>query len=163
MNRDLLIGITAFGVASAAITVSALAAAPHGHARTTTALQASLNYCSHQTGGQGKTAPAFQRCMAARGYQLASTLRAATTAARQGVVIQQAAASWYPFHVEVSVGSVSSDPTPSAPAYSNQDMLNDLQRMNDSIAAAAQQNNAAMEAATQNQVLFNTVYFPANN
>jgi hypothetical protein len=36
-------------------------------------------------------------------------------------------------------------------------------RMNDSIAAAAQQNNAAMEAATQNQVLFNTVYFPANN
>ena len=76
---------------------------------------------------------------------------------------QQAAASWYPFHVEVSVGSGGSDPTPSVPAYSNQDMLNDLQRMNDSIAAAAQQNNAAMEAATQNEVLFNTVYFPANN
>jgi hypothetical protein len=54
MNRNLLIGITAFGVVSAATTVSALAAAPHGHARTTTALRASLNYCSHQTGGAEK-------------------------------------------------------------------------------------------------------------
>ena len=51
MYRNLLIGITAFGVVSATTTVSALAAAPNGHARTTTAVQASLNYCSHQTGG----------------------------------------------------------------------------------------------------------------
>jgi len=162
MNKNLLIGITVFGVVSTATAVSALAAAHHGQARTTTALQASLNYCSHLTGGQKRTAPAFQQCMATRGYQLASTLRAAAT--RQQVPTHQAAANWqYPFSIEVTAGSVSSDPTPSAPAYSNQDMLNDLQRMNDANAAAAQQNNAAMEAATQNEVLFNTVYFPANN
>ena len=160
MNRNFLIG-TAFGVVSAATTVSALAGAPHVHARTATAPQASLNYCSHQTGGQRKTAPAFQQCMAARGYQLASNLRAVTAGARQRVVTPQAAASWSPFHVEVSVGSVSSDPTPSS-SYSTQDMINDIQRMNDTNAAAQQQNNAAMEAATQNEVLFNTVYFPAN-
>jgi len=163
MNRNFLIG-TAFGVVSAATTVSALAGAPHVHARTATAPQASLNYCSHQTGGQRKTAPAFQQCMAARGYQLASNLPAVTAGARQRVVTPQAAASWSPFHVEVSVGSVgsvSSDPTPSS-SYSTQDMINDIQRMNDTNAAAQQQNNAAMEAATQNEVLFNTVYFPAN-
>ena len=85
----------------------------------------------------------------------------ATAGARQRIVTQQATASWSPFHVEVSVGSVSSDPTPS-PSYSTQDMINDIQRMNDTNAAAQQQNNAAMEAATQNEVLFNTVYFPAN-
>jgi hypothetical protein len=163
MTRNLLIGITAFGFVSAATTASALAAPAHAHPRTTTAVQASLNYCSHQTGGQKRTAPAFQQCMGARGYQLASHVRATAAAARQRVVTQQAAASWSPFSFEVSVGGGSSEPTPSAPSYSNQDMLNDLQRMNDTIAAAAQQNNAAMEAATQNQVLFNTVYFPANN
>jgi pimeloyl-ACP methyl ester carboxylesterase len=91
MTRNLLIGIAAVGVISATTTVSALAST--AHARTTTAVQASLNYCSHQTGGQRKTAPAFQQCMATRGYQLASTLRAATAAARQRVVIQPAAAS----------------------------------------------------------------------
>jgi hypothetical protein len=163
MNRNLLIGITAFGVVSAATTVSALAAAPHGQARTTTAVQASLNYCSHQTGGQSRTAPAFQQCMGARGYQLASHLRAAAAATRRQVVTRQAAASWSPFHAEISVGGASSDPTPIAPSYSNQDMLNDIQRMNDTIAAAAEQNNEASAAATQNEVLFNTVYFPANN
>jgi hypothetical protein len=163
MTRNLLIAITAFGVVSAATTVSAFAAAAHGHPRTGTALQASLNSCSHQTGGQKRSAPAFQQCMATHGYQLASTVRA-TAAARQRVVTQQATASWYPFHVEFgSSSSASSDPTPSAPAYSNQDMLNDIQRTNDANAAATAQNNAAMEAATQNQVLFNTVYFPPNN
>jgi hypothetical protein len=130
MNRNLLIGITAFGVVSAATTASALAAAAHAHPRTTTALQASLNYCSHQTGGQSRT---------------------------------QAAASWFPFQIEVGSGSVSSEPTPSAPAYSTQDMLNDMQRTNDANAAATEQNNAASAAATQTEVLFNTVYFPANN
>ena len=161
MNINFLIGITAFGVVSATTTVSSLAGTPHAHGRTATALQASQNYCSHQTGGQRKTAPAFQQCMAARGYQLASSLRAVTAAARQRVVTQQATASWFPFHVEVSVGSVSSDSTPT-PSYSTEDMINDIQRMNDTNAAAQQQNNAAMEAATQNEVLFNTVYFPAN-
>ena len=63
MTRNLLIAITAFGVVSAATTVSAFAAAAHGHPRTATALQASLNSCSHQTGGQKRTAPAFQQCM----------------------------------------------------------------------------------------------------
>ena len=62
MTRNLLIGIAAVGVISATTTVSALART--AHARTTTAVQASLNYCSHQTGGQRKTAPAFQQCMA---------------------------------------------------------------------------------------------------
>jgi hypothetical protein len=102
--------------------------------------------------------------MGARGYQLASTLRA-TAAARQRVVTQQAAAaSWAPFTVEFgSSSSASSDPTPSAPAYSNQDMLNDIQRANDANAAATEQNNAAAAAATQTEVLFNTVYFPPNN
>src|SRR6516165_2369699 len=130
MTRNLLIAITAFGVVSAATTVSAFAAAAHGHPRTVTALQASLNSCSHQTGGQKRTAPAFQQCMATHGYQLASTLRAA---ARQRVVTQQAAvASWAPFRVEFgSSSSASSDPTPIAPSYTNQDMLNDIQRTND--------------------------------
>jgi hypothetical protein len=160
MNRNLLIGVTAFGLLSAATTVSAFAATVHKHPSTTTALQASLNSCSHQTGGQKRTAPAFQQCMATHGYQLASTLRAA---ARQRVVTQQATASWPAFSVEFGSSSVSSDPTPSAPAYSNQDMLNDIQRMNDANAAATEQNNAAAAAATQTEVLFNTVYFPANN
>src|SRR6516162_6509938 len=104
MTRNLLIAITAFGLVSASTTVSALAATAHARARTTTALQASLNSCSHQTGGQKRTAPAFQQCMGARGYQLASTLRA-TAAARQRVVTQQASASWYPFHVEFGSSS----------------------------------------------------------
>jgi hypothetical protein len=99
--------------------------------------------------------------MGARGYQLASTLRAT---ARQRVVTQQATASWAPFTVEFgSSSSASSDPTPSAPAYSTQDMLNDIQRTNDANAAATEQNNAAAAAATQTEVLFNTVYFPPNN
>jgi hypothetical protein len=80
MNSNHLIGIIAFGVVTAATTVSALAGTLHGHPRTTTALQASLNSCSHQTGGQSRTAPAFQQCMAARGYQLASHVRAAAAA-----------------------------------------------------------------------------------
>jgi hypothetical protein len=163
MNRNLLIGITAFGIVSAAGTVSALAGTAHGHPRTGTALQTSLNYCSHQTGGRSRTAPAFQQCMGARGYQLASHVRAAAAAARQQVVTQQAAASWYPFRIEFGSGGGSSDPTPSAPAYSNQDMLNDIQRTNEANAAATDQNNAAMAAATQTEVLFNTVYFPPNN
>ncbi len=71
--------------------------------------------------------------------------------------------SWPAFHVELGSSSVSSDPTPSAPAYSNQDMLNDLQRTIDANNAATDQNNAAMAAATQTEVLFNTVYFPPNN
>jgi len=162
MNSNLLIGVTAFGFVSVATTVSAFAATVHKHPPTTTALQASLNACSHLTGGQKRTAPTFQQCMATRGYQLASTVRA-TMAARQPAATQHAAASWPAFHFEVGSGDVSSDPTPSAPAYSNQDMLNDLQRMNDANAAATAQNNAAMEAATQTQVLFNTVYFPPNN
>jgi hypothetical protein len=162
MNRNLLIGFTAFGLVSAATTASAFAAAAHGHPRAVTAVQASLNYCSHQTGGQKRTAPGFQQCMATRGYQLASTLRA-TAAARQRVVTQQATASWPAFHFSVGSGDVSSDPTPSAPAYSNQDMLNDLQRTTDANNAATDQNNAAMAAATQTEVLFNTVYFPPNN
>jgi hypothetical protein len=162
MNRNFLIGVTAFGLVSAATTVSAFAGTVHKQPRTTTALQASLNSCSHQTGGQKRTAPAFQQCMAKRGYQLASTLRATATA-RQRVATQQATASWPAFQVEFGSSSVSSDPTPSAPAYSNQDMLNDLQRMNDANAAATEQNNAAMAAATQTEVLFNTVYFPPNN
>ena len=54
MNRNLLIGITAFGLVSATTTVSALAVTPH--VQTTTALQASLNYCTYQTGGQNRTA-----------------------------------------------------------------------------------------------------------
>ena len=66
MNRNLLIGITAFGLVSATTTVSALAVTPH--VQTITALQASLNYCTYQTGGQNRTAPAFQQCMATRGY-----------------------------------------------------------------------------------------------
>src|SRR6516165_10142636 len=116
MTRNLLIAITAFGLVSASTTVSALAATAHARARTVTALQTSLNYCSHQTGGQKRTAPTFQQCMGARGYQLASTLRAT---ARQRVVTQQATASWAPFTVEFgSSSSASSDPTPSAPAYS---------------------------------------------
>jgi hypothetical protein len=157
MNRNLL--STAFSLVSAATTASAFAAA-HAHPRTVTAVQASLNYCSHQTGGQKRTAPGFQQCMATRGYQLASTVRAA---ARQRVVTQQATASWSPFQVEFGSSSVSSDPTPSAPAYSNQDMLNDMQRTIDANNAATDQNNAAMAAATQTEVLFNTVYFPPNN
>ena len=167
MTRNLLIGITAFGLVSAATTASALAAPAHAHPRTTTALHASLNYCSHETGGQSRTAPAFQQCMGARGYQLASHVRAAAAAAaRQQVVLQQAATSWSPFHFEISVGggsSSSSDPTPITPAYSNQDMLDDMQRTNAANAAAQDQVNAAAAAATQNMVLFNTVYFPANN
>ena len=166
MTRNLLIGITTFGLVSAATTASALAAPAHAHPRTTTALQASLNYCSHETGGQSRTAPAFQQCMGARGYQLASQVRAAAAAAaRQQVVTQQAVASWSPFSIGVSIGggSSSSDPTPSTPAYSNQDMLDDMQRTNAANAAAQDQVNAAAAAATQNMVLFNTVYFPANN
>ena len=103
MNRNLLIGFTAFGLVSAATTASAFAAAAHGHPRAVTAVQASLNYCSHQTGGQKRTAPGFQQCMATRGYQLASTLRA-TAAARQRVVTQQATASWPAFHFSVGSG-----------------------------------------------------------
>jgi hypothetical protein len=162
MNRNLLIGVTAFGFVTVVTTVSTFAGTVHTHPRVTTALQASLNSCSHQTNGQKRTAPAFQQCMGAHGYQLASTVHAAA-AARRRVVTQQTAASWPAFQFSVGTGDVSSDPTPSAPAYSNQDMLNDLQRMNDANAAAAQQNNAAMEAATQTEVLFNTVYFPPNN
>jgi hypothetical protein len=162
MNRNLLIGVTAFGFVSVATTLSAFAGTVHKHPRATTALQASLNYCSHQTGGQNRTAPAFQRCMGARGYQLSSTVRTAAVA-RPRIVTQQATASWPAFHFAIGSGDVSRDPTPSAPAYSNQDMLNDLQRINDANAAATAQNNAAMEAATQTEVLFNTVYFPPNN
>ena len=164
MTRNLLIGITAFGLVSAATTASALAATAHARARTGTALQTSLNYCSHHTGGQKRIAPAFQQCMATRAYQLASTLRA-TAAARQRVVTQQAAAtSWPPFfQVEFGGSSASSDSTPSAPVYSNQDMLNDMQRTIDANNAATDQNNAAAAAATQTEVLFNTVYFPPNN
>jgi hypothetical protein len=161
MNRNLLIGVTAFGFVTVASTAFAFAATVHKHPPTTTALQASLNSCSHLTGGQKRTAPAFQQCMGARGYQLASTVRAA--AARPRVGTQQATASWSPFHVEFGSSSVSSDPTPSAPAYSNQDMLNDMQRTIEANNAATDQNNAAMAAATQNEVLFNTVYFPPNN
>ncbi len=65
MNRNLLIAIAAFGLVSTATTVGALAAA-HGQARATTALQASVNSRSQQTGGQSRTAPAFQQCMATR-------------------------------------------------------------------------------------------------
>jgi hypothetical protein len=162
MNRNLLIGVTAFGFVTVATTVSAFAGTVHKHPRAITALQASLNSCSHQTGGQNRTAPAFQQCMGAHGYQLARTLHAAA-AVRQRGVTQQTAASWPAFSFSVGSGDVSSDPTPSAPAYSNQDMLNDMQRTNDANAAATQQNNAAMEAATQTEVLFNTVYFPPNN
>src|SRR3974390_935818 len=88
MTRNLLIGITAFGIVSAATTLCAPAATTHAHARASTALQASLNSCSYQTGGQKRTAPAFQQCMATRGYQLASHVRA-TAANRQQVVTQQ--------------------------------------------------------------------------
>ena len=163
MTRNLLIAITAFGVVSATTTVSAFAAAAHGHPRTVTALQASLNSCSHQTGGQKRIAPAFQQCMGARGYVLASTLRA-TAAGRQRVVTQQAAvANWAPFSIEFgSSSSASSDPTPSAPAYSTQDMLNDIQSANAANAAATEQNNEAAAAATQTEYLFNNVYFPPN-
>ena len=159
MNRNLLIGFTAFGLVGAATTASAFAAAAHAHPRTVTAVQVSLNYCSHQTGGQKRTALAFQQCMATRGYQLASTVRAT---ARQRIVTQQATASWSPFQVEFGSSSVSSEPTPSAPVYSNQDMLNDMQRTIEANNAATDQNNAAMAAATQTEVLFNTVYFPPN-
>ena len=162
MNRNLLISVTTFGFVTVASTAFALAATVHKHPPTTTALQASLNSCSHLTGGQKRTAPAFQQCMATRGYQLASTVRA-TAAARQRVATQHATASWPAFHVEFDSSSVSSDPTPSAPAYSNQDMLNDLQRTIEANNAATDQNNAAMAAATQTEVLFNTVYFPPNN
>src|SRR5262249_20263831 len=157
MNRNLLIGITAFGVVSATTTVSAFAAAPHGHARATTAVHASLNYCTHQTGGQKRTAPAFQQCMAARGYQLASTLRAATAAARQRVVIQQAAASrsqgqWG--------GWVSWGSSPSSSSASNLDdevrHIDEMNRMqqqanSDAMNATIQATNAA-NAAAQEQI-----------
>jgi hypothetical protein len=83
MTRNLLIGIAAVGVISATTAVSALAGTVHGHARPTTAVQASLNFCSHQTAGQSRTAPAFQQCMATRGYQLAHAASVrATTAVR---------------------------------------------------------------------------------
>jgi hypothetical protein len=162
MNKNLLIGVTAFGFVTVAATVSSFAGTVHKHPRTITALQASLNSCSHQTNGQKRTATAFQQCMGAHGYQLASTMRAAA-AAQPRIVTQQATAGLPAYSFSVGSSDVSSDPTPSAPAYSNQDMLNDMQRTNDANAAATQQNNAAMEAATQTEVLFNTVYFPPNN
>jgi hypothetical protein len=153
MTRNLLIGIAAVGVISATTTVCALAST--AHARTTTAVQASLNYCSHQTGGQRKTAPAFQQCMATRGYQLASTLRAATAAARQRVVIQQAAASrtqgqWGGWE---SWGS-----SPSSSSASNLDdevrHIDEMNRMqqqanSDAMNATIQATNAANAAAQQ--------------
>ena len=151
MDRNLLIGITAFGVVSATATVSALAAAPHGHARTPTAVQASLNYCSHQTGGQRKTAPAFQQCMATRGYQLASTLRAA--AAQQRVVTPaRSQGQWGGWEFGGSSSSSSSasnldDEVRHIDEMNRQQQQQDLDAMN----ATIQATNAAQAAAAQAQ------------
>jgi hypothetical protein len=149
MNRKLLIGIAAFGVVSAATTASALAGT--AHARTTKAVQASLNYCSHQTGGQGKTAPAFQQCMATRGYQLASTLRAA--AAQQRVVTPaRSQGQWGGWEFGGSSSSSSSasnldDEVRHIDEMNRQQQQQDLDAMN----ATIQATNAAQAAAAQAQ------------
>ena len=75
MNRNLLI------VTTGTTTVSALAVTPH--VQTSTTLEASLDYCTYQSGGQKRTAPAFQQCMATRSYQLASPSHATEDAINQ--------------------------------------------------------------------------------
>ena len=147
MNRKLLIGITAFDVVSAATTVSALAAT--AHARTTTAMQVSLNYCSHQTGGQSRTASAFQQCMATRGYQLASTLRAAAAQPRV-VTPARTQGQWGGWEF----GSSSSS---SSPASNLDDEVRHIDEMNrqqqqqnlDAMNATIQATNAQQAAAQQ--------------
>jgi hypothetical protein len=114
-------------------------------------MQVSLNYCSHQTGGQSRTASAFQQCMATRGYQLASTLRAA--AAQQRVVTPaRSQGQWGGWEFGGSSSSSSSasnldDEVRHIDEMNRQQQQQNLDAMNATIQATNAQQAAAQQAA----------------
>lgn len=134
---------------------------PHGHARSEAIFQANLDHCYAQTGADRTKhdTAAFKKCMSTRGYRWRYASTARTPARRQPA----AAGGSPPFEIGFGGGaSLNDSPSPPSNPAADIDAVNQMNAINQMNAAAQDQVNAGIAATIQNEVLFNTVYFPPN-